>query len=556
MAITDRIIEALGGVTQVEAYERARAAEAAAYQDAGNDEPVSGTVKSQGYRSIASSAIRGMGNLDNSKVLDTAWKLYLANPLARRGLEVKRDYIVGKGVTLHSENETLQTTLSAFMDDNKLEARFRDFVLQMRLLGEQCYPVFVRKGDGRVRLGYIDPAEIERVVTHPDNALERWAVVLKDQPASADTWAKVPGRRVYRIVREAEGLVDEKTGKVKPAKYEGQLITDKQAKLEPWEEAMLKRYDVTEYTGSCFYFAVNALSNQERGYSDLLAVADWCDLLNDILRALARREQIADYFLVDCTLEGADEDKLKAKQRQLLANPLHKGSANIHNEKETWAIVQPDLKQTGSIETVNLLITFVLGGLGIPRHWYGFGDDTNRATAEAQGSPTWRTMEQAQDAARDMLLAMGAFVRDQAIIGGVSGIKEDDEIEAVMPAMTIKDVQRITAGLAQLVQAMQIAVQSEWVSKKTARTIFANQVSELGTEINPADEEKAIEEETAAQDEKTAADNGQALQDALAQQQAAPPGDGMQAVGGNGTQPSGWTTQTGGMPGETVSANG
>jgi hypothetical protein len=541
MAIIDRIIESLGGVTQAEAYDRARAAEAAAHQDMGNDEPVSGTVKSQGYKGLASSAVRGLGLLDYGKVMDTAWKLYLLNPLARRGLEVKRDYIVGKGVTLHAENETLQEILSAFMDDNQLEARLRDFVLQQRLLGEQCYPVFVRKSGGRVRLGYIDPAEIEKVVTHPDNALERWAVVLKEQTAVADPWAKAAGRRVYRIVREAEAVVDEETGKAKPTDNDGRLLTDEQAELEAWEKNMLKNYGLTKYTRSCFYFAVNALSNQERGYSDLLTVADWCDMLYDTLRALVRREQIADYFLVTCRLEGADEDRIKEKQRKLTANPPRKGSVNVVNEKETWDIVQPDLKQPGSIETVNLLITFILGGLGIPRHWYGFGDDTNRATAEAQGSPTWRTMEQAQDAARDVLLAMGNFVRDQAIIAGASKIKDDDEIEAVMPAMTIKDVQRITAGLAQLVQAIVVAVQQEWLSNKTARAIVANQVSELGIEISPTDEEEAIEEEAAVGDEKTAASNSQALTDALAQQQ--PQGE---PVGEDGN---------GAMPEELASAN-
>ncbi len=60
-----------------------------------------------------------------------------------------------------------------------------NFTRQLFLWGEQVFPVAVRQSDGAVRLGYIDPADIEMVVSHPANPMERWAVVTRPQQQSA-----------------------------------------------------------------------------------------------------------------------------------------------------------------------------------------------------------------------------------------------------------------------------------------------------------------------------------------------------------------------------------
>ena len=42
---------------------------------------------------------------------------------------------------------------------------------------------------------------------------------------------------------------------------------------------------------------------------------------------------------------------------------------------------KPDLKQTESVSAARALLIQILGGLGIPEHWYASGDAANRATA-------------------------------------------------------------------------------------------------------------------------------------------------------------------------------
>ena len=82
--IGERVIGALGGMTRSQAQEWASRAAEAAYQDAGEDEPPSGTTRTMGYNALTSGAIKDLGGLDYGQVLDAVWKIYLSNPVARR----------------------------------------------------------------------------------------------------------------------------------------------------------------------------------------------------------------------------------------------------------------------------------------------------------------------------------------------------------------------------------------------------------------------------------------------------------------------------------------
>lgn len=478
MAITDRVVELLGGKTQAQAESQAHRAYESGYNDAGEDEPVSSTLKKYGYRRSTTDGLRDFSQIDHDKMLEIVWTIWQSNPIAKRALDIKRDYIIGRGVQFLADDEKLQEILQTFWSINKMDRHIRDFALQLRLFGEQCYPVFVRDTDGQVRIGYVDPGEIERVVVHPENSLEMWAVVVKQQ-SSSDAWNPNFDKRVYRIIRENEG----------------KLVTAEQAALEDWETEMLKAHGLEEYSGSCFFERVNSVSNQPRGYSDLLQPADWLDQHDETLFALADREQMAGYFSWDVTLVGAKEDRVAERAKKLRAAPPKKGSVNVHNDAEAWQFNYPDIKQAGSIETANELLTFILGGLGLPRHWYGHGDETNRATAQAQGDPTWRSMEHDQGIVQGIILSMLQFVRDQAEIAGHWMSAENSEITVTMPEMTTKDMAAISATISQLVTVFMAAEVQGWITRRTAVEVLAKAISELGVEIDIDKELEAASEE-------------------------------------------------------------
>lgn len=499
MAMRERVLEWMGGVSRddIDAIE-SRAYEAG-YMD-GNDEPPSGELKSYGYKQISGGAGREL-SVTHEKAIQTAWKLWQSSLIANRSLSLKRDYILDRGVMPSApDSDDLQEIFDKFTKSNKWNRRQKEFVKQLFGFGEQCYPVFVRESDGAVTLGYIDPEEIHDVICHPENALEQWAVVIKESK-TAVKWGKDNKKRVYRIVR-ATDKGDKKD----------RLVTWQQAQLDDWEAIMLREYELTEYSGSCFYEGVNRVSNQPRGFTDLLQATDYIDQTEASLWSMLDREQFAGYFSFDVTLANADKTAVSARAKELRNNPPAKGSVNVHNDSEHWQMHAPDLKQQGSVAGYKGGLGHVLGGLGYPLHWYGFGDDANRATATAQGQPTEKSLSHDQGIVKDLFTLIFTFVRDQAIIAGYLKVSEDDETIVVdMPEISKKDVSVIVSGLVQLASALQAAVDSDWITNRTAATIYHKALSELDVEINTDQELKDAEAEADEREEKQVGGNNDML---------------------------------------------
>ncbi|MFH1602427.1 MAG: hypothetical protein ABIH03_00785, partial [Pseudomonadota bacterium] len=200
---------------------------------------------------------------------------------------------------------------------------------------------------------------------------------------------------------------------------------------------------------------------------------------------LADREQTAGFFFVDVTIDGTPE-QVKVRESEIRKKPPKKGSVNVHNTAETWSLNAPDLKQAASIETANALLTFILGGLGLPRHWYGYGDETNRATAAAQGDPTWRSLQHDQGIIHDFLLSMLEFQRDQTIEAGYwTPITDEAQIITLtMPEMTGKDIATLTAMLTNLASALMIAEQQGLMTHEQAIDAWAKAMAEIDVDID------------------------------------------------------------------------
>jgi hypothetical protein len=413
---------------------RARSYEAG-FSD-GEDEPPSGTTAKFGYRRMTSGQLRDFSIMNHDDILGTVWSLWQVSPIAKRALTLKRDHLVGRSAKPTSDDEDITTLLAEFWQGNKMSARASEFALQLFLFGEQCYSVFVRQADGRVRLGYIDPRNIESVITHPDNGMENWAVVVKPQKDdSKKSWLRALGKRVYRIVREDEDYVIQSDGTkvMVKAAHPGQLVTHEQVQPQPWELAMLKAHGLSQYSGSCIYAGVNRMSNQSRGISDLVQVADWIDQADQTLFALGDREQTAGYFSFWCQLTGADESQVAARAKELRNRPPARGSVLVTNDSENWKMWAPDLKQTGSISTFIALLTLIMGGLGYPLAWYGYGDDTNRATLSEQATPSEKSLEHDQGVYKDLIMTMLRLSVDQAAIAANQKADEDLSYDIPLP---------------------------------------------------------------------------------------------------------------------------
>jgi hypothetical protein len=485
-----RILENFGLVSAQKAAAQINRAYESGFFD-GNDDPQSGTTAAGGlgYRPFGQKGKRDFTKMSQDDIINTVWSLYQSNGIAERALEFRMTAILGRNTAPETDDEDLQIILDQFWKRNLAkDHNVKRFTIAHSLFGELILPVFVRESDGRVILGYIDPGDIEEVKFHPQNNLERWAVVLKQDRDGR--------KKVYRIIREDEGTVYQDV--VIPPKYPGKLVIWQETTLEDWENKFLHDLGLTEYTGSTFYFDKNNMANQPRGFSDLLQSADWLDANDEVLFNLAEREGLMNYFSWLVRLTGASPEKVKERASELRTSPpMGKGQANVHNDSEEWSFITADLKQPGSIATAEATKTQALEGLNQPKHWHGEPDTTNRATAQSADSPVNRTLEHEQGDLVDMIVFILQFVADQAEIAGSYRPQQDDTIITIqVPEIVKDDIVKVSQAYMQTVNALMVSVfDLKVISRDTAAQIISKIVAEYGVQYNPTEEIIKIDKE-------------------------------------------------------------
>lgn len=410
---------------------------------------------------------RDLTPIQQDRMLEIAWFLWEQNPFARRLITLMTDLVVGEGVTVKAVDPVIQDVLAKTWDHptNKLNSRLRSLYNSGTLNGELILPVSVNDITGRPVLGFIDPWQVQKIETVPDNVLVPDYVVLKADPASGET----SGRRL-KIVRE-----DPATG---------------------WME------------GEVFYWAINALPNSSRGRSDLMPLADWLDLYDQYLFSEVERLNLLSAFVWDYKIEGATPDQIKEK---LASFPTPRpGSVFGHNEKETLEARTPDLKAQDRSEVARMLRVHIGGSAGFPLSYLG-ETDSNRATIEGQNDVLMKTPAARQKELAGLLHQIATFAVQQAarknpaLFRGV----QDPTITVAMPEIAVKDVSRAGTVLSGVAAAMDTAMANKTMSRKAATEVICAVIAHLGVELKPQDVLDQIqvdgEEDAAAADDMQAA---------------------------------------------------
>lgn len=422
-----------------------------------------------GWRRLSGDVTRDLSPLAQDRMRETALYLWDANLLANRIIELPLAYLLAEGVELRAEAPDMQAVLERFWSDpiNQMDVKLPKKVRELAIFGEQCWPAFVNEHDGHVRLGYLDPALIATVVLDPDNPEQPIGIVTtKDRKGAA--------RRFRVIVNGPESVFTERTQQIR----------------------------ATFADGEAFFFTVNDLSVSSRGRSDLRAPADWVDAYDQFLFGEIERYNFLRAFMWDVTLAGATPEKVEERARKITAPKP--GSVRVHNDSEKWEAVTPDVKAGDTTEGARLFRNHVLGGATIPEHWFGGGGDVNRATGESMGEPTFKAFSMRQRLVKHILESIGRYVIRQAIMAKGAEPDWDDErlgIEAVFPEMTARDTTKYAAALAQVVAAVNMAVDAGRITEETGVALIATVAGRLGVEIDPAAELEAAHKARAKRDE-------------------------------------------------------
>ncbi|MDA8140391.1 MAG: hypothetical protein M0036_17225 [Desulfobacteraceae bacterium] len=417
-----------------------------------------------GWRRLTGAPTRELAMMDQGRAIEVAYWLWKTNPLAKWIIEVVVAYVAAKGSPYTCANEAVKDVLDEFWQDpvNRMDIHFENFVRELGIYGEQCWPAFVAEQTGRVRLGYIDPALIQSVHCDPHNVKIKVGVVV------GGTNAEGPRRLAIVLDDDNEQFLSEA----------GKALRDSFS------------------DGKCFFFTINALTNEMRGTSDLFTVADHLDNYEQFLFDSGDKHARFNSFFYDITVTGADEKKLATERANY--EPPKNGGAFIHNEKVTAQAVNPDFKSEDSQQAARLHRNHILGSLGLPEHWFGGGGDVNRATAAEMDGPARKIIEKRQELVKNMLERMFDYVISSAANARYLRDVPEDELysyEIQTPEISDKDVAKLSTMLTQVSAALTTAEVQGWISKDEAAKAFAFFLAFVGYEYNPEGQENAPEYE-------------------------------------------------------------
>lgn len=411
------------------------------------------------------SALRDLPLPTHERMQDIAYWLYLANPMAQWFTNMQAAYVAGDGVTLASKDEQVQEVLDAFWEDatNAWEASLEDYVRELGMYGEQCWPVFVSPGSGLVRLGYLDPCLIEEVVIDPENAKQAIGVVTKDNYQGIRT-----GQRRY------------KTALLIP---EDELTPAAQAEREKFTD------------GACFYFAVNKVSNGSRGWSDLLCKADWMDGYEQFLFQRLERSDLGNRVVSDVKMTGATPEQVAAYMKTFQLPPP--GGHFIHNEKIELEMKSPNMNASDAEHDARMFKHQAISPA--PEHWYGGGGDVNRATAGEMDESTYKVFKQRQNKVKAFIKTVARYQVREAKRAGALKQSANDKIDIAMPEMVKADLTKLSGSAQATANSVGAMLTQGLINKEEGRKIYAVAIKPMGIELEDKKQDQ-LEAEAAERD--------------------------------------------------------
>ena len=409
----------------------------------GEDEPPPPGQSSWGYQATPRTD-RPYGRRSYAGDVEKAWELYTTNPLAQRIIQIRVEHIIDDNTKPVAKDKRVQQVLDRFWHDpiNRLPELATQLAEDLLIFGTQVVPLSVNRvplgdgfaGDGLVRLAYLDPSTLKDIHLDPGNVRLPTAVELKPPSGFGQG-------RLLRVVQPDT---------VPGSPTHGLLAS-----------------------GECFLSRVNHPINAKFGRSDLLIVEKWLEQSTIFFTDLVQHIYWLTNFVWDVQIEQATDAILKARKNEVRANPPARGSVLLHNEREKWTAVTPDLRQEDISSASRTLIWWIAGiGAGIPEHWLGWGRETTRATAKEMQSPTLHMLEKRQRAVRAMLSQMCLFQIHQAIVAKTLPADVDQSFEVLMPDLTPPDVPALAAAFRDLTEALSTDVAQQHLRPELAAQLL------------------------------------------------------------------------------------
>lgn len=415
---------------------------------------------------------RDLSPLMQERMQEVCYYLTVTTPFGKRIVELISSYVVGEGFQIVAEDSNVQAVIDRFAGDpvNDLKGNLRAWTDESTIFGELCLPTAVNPVDGFVRLGYVDPMDIlmvefGRMATSARESSQAEiafpvAVLLKPRIG------EIEGRRLD-IVRRDEKFDSETFG---------QLV------------------------GDCFYHAINKAKGASRGISELFNIADWLDVLDQIVFDGADRARFMNAWLWHFVVKGGDDAAVDKIKQAVLKRKLSQGGVQFTNDQVEIKALSPDLKGTEYAAILQNLKAYGLGGVGFPMHWFADPVDANRATAAEMGEPTIKKLTDRQGTMRLFLAGILEFVIDQAIAHGVLAQGVNRKFKVSTPDVSVKDLAKVVSTMHTGVTALTAMEEAGYIRSETAARGSHLLLTQIGIEVDSQKEFSLAQQEKQERD--------------------------------------------------------
>lgn len=295
-----------------------------------------------------SSAYENRNSWDRKKVFAEALRAWRVNPIARRIVKLTTSFIIGKGVKIISDNAKAQTFLSDWWHHplNNFDKNIRRWMDESTRTGN-LFALFNVSDNGMTIIRMVPAEQIEEIVT-AENDIEQ----------------------EIRYTRDA---VSE----------------------EGWEA-----YDPNkEQDKFMLHFAINQPVGSVWGEGDLVPMLVWIGRYSSWLEDRVRLNRFRTAYVYTITGNYRTEQERKTREKEINSNPPKPGSVLVLSRDggEEWDTKSPKLDSSDANTDGLAIKKMIAAGIGFPLHYLAEPESATRTTAEAAGTPTFRTLEEMQD---------------------------------------------------------------------------------------------------------------------------------------------------------------
>ncbi|KAA3645323.1 MAG: hypothetical protein DWQ07_12710 [Chloroflexi bacterium] len=366
------------------------------------------------------------------KITRLARLMYLKNPLVQRGVNVKRFYVWGQGMTVEAKNEEINEVITDFNEDHKNRVELTSH--QARMMkeveletdGNIFFVLFPNTFTGRVRARTIPFDQIVKVISNPEDAKEPW----------------------YYHRKWTERRTDPVTGEEKTFQCEA-YYPDWRYQPKGANKSLSIGKVPIEWKSPVYHIRVGGFSDWMFGLSEIYAAIDWARAYKNFLEDVATLMRAYSKFAWKKTTKGGKRGVQSAKEK-LESTLGQSGTGTEKNPPPTAGSIfigtdgsdmSPINVRGASIspDDGRRLLLMVAAAQGLPETFYGDTDVGNLATAKSLDRPTELNMRDRQTFWGDVHRAIYEFQLIWAVKAPLGKLRKLGSVEQTVEAGLITE---------------------------------------------------------------------------------------------------------------------